>query len=112
MVRLRPVMLTAVTTVLGLIPIAIGMDIDFYRWPRVIVLGSAGGAFWLPMALATIYGLSVATILTLVVVPVLYMSAERGKIWLAELPQRLRNRLGRSRPRLSGTPAPSERSGD
>jgi CzcA family heavy metal efflux pump len=81
-VRLRPVVLTAVTTVLGLLPVAIGMDIDFYRWP-VVVLGSEGGKFWLPMALSVIYGLAVATLLTLIVVPVLYYTVETAKETLA-----------------------------
>jgi len=78
MVRLRPVMLTAGTTVIGLLPIAMGLDIDFYRWPP-LVFGSEGGSFWLPMAVATIYGLSLATVLTLVVVPTLYDVIEGGK---------------------------------
>jgi len=92
MVRLRPVLLTAVTTVLGLLPVAIGMDIDFFR-EEMVVFGSEGGTFWLPMALAVIYGLSVATVLTLIVVPVLYYTVEdtkqdmmRGWRWLMALP--------------------------
>ncbi len=81
MVRLRPVVLTAVTTVLGLLPVAIGMDINFFRSPFV-VFGSEGGTFWLPMALSVIYGLSVATVLTLIVVPVLYDTIESSKAGL------------------------------
>jgi multidrug efflux pump subunit AcrB len=83
-VRLRPVMLTAVTTVLGLLPVAIGMEVDFIGWPSV-EFGSEGGTFWIPMALAVIYGLSVATLLTLIVVPVLYTTTERMKQSLARL---------------------------
>ncbi|MGK0289980.1 MAG: multidrug efflux pump [bacterium] len=79
MVRLRPVLLTAVTTILGLIPITLGMDINFYRWPNVVVFGSEGGTFWVPMAYAVIYGLGVATVLTLIVVPVLYLQVESIK---------------------------------
>lgn len=78
LVRLRPVFLTAITTVLGLLPMAIGMDINFYRWPPII-FGSEGGAFWKSMALAVMYGLSVATVLTLVFVPVLYSQLEDWK---------------------------------
>jgi multidrug efflux pump subunit AcrB len=89
-VRLRPVLLTTVTTVLGLLPVAVGMDIDFYRWP-IVVFGSEGGKFWLPMALSVIYGLAVATLLTLVVVPVLYYTVEHAK-------QNLARWLGRSAP--------------
>jgi multidrug efflux pump subunit AcrB len=112
MVRLRPVVLTAVTTVLGLMPIAIGMDVDFYRWPRVIVFGSEGGTFWLPMALATIYGLTVATVLTLVVVPVLYSGVESLKAVFATLPKRIAERLVRRRPEpVKADLAPSPGSG-
>lgn len=72
MLRLRPVFLTAITTILGMVPIAIGMDINFYRFPNIVVFGSEGGAMWVPMAHAVMYGLAVSTVLTLVVVPVLY----------------------------------------
>jgi multidrug efflux pump subunit AcrB len=79
MTRLRPVVLTAVTTILGLMPITMGMDIDFYRWPNVILFGSEGGTFWKPMNLSIIYGLSVATFLTLFLVPVLYSLIDKGQ---------------------------------
>ncbi|MCH8843051.1 MAG: efflux RND transporter permease subunit [SAR324 cluster bacterium] len=87
MVRLRPVLLTAITTILGLLPIAIGLDINFYRWPP-LVLGSEGGTFWVPMAQAVMYGLAIATLLTLVIVPVLYSTVESAKTGL-------RSKLGR-----------------
>lgn len=68
--RFRPVMLTAITTVLGLIPMAAGVSWDFFEseW----VTASETSAFWGPMAIAVIFGLTFATILTLVVVPCLY----------------------------------------
>jgi multidrug efflux pump len=68
--RFRPVMLTAVTTVLGLVPMAMGVSFDFRNWKWVI--GGESTQYWGPMAVAVIFGLGFATILTLVVVPVLY----------------------------------------
>ncbi|MBU2514417.1 efflux RND transporter permease subunit [bacterium] len=78
MLRLRPVMLTALTTILALIPITIGLDVDFSRTP-IILFGSESGQMWLPMAQTVIYGLAMTTILTLIVVPVLYSLMESGR---------------------------------
>ncbi len=79
MVRLRPVVLTAMTTLLGLLPITMGMDINFYRWPNVVIFGSEAGTFWLPMNYAVMYGLAVATVMTLILVPLLYSLNEASK---------------------------------
>lgn len=68
--RFRPVMLTAVTTILGLIPMAIGVSFDFRSLDWIV--GGESSQWWGPMAVAVIYGLALATVLTLVVVPVLY----------------------------------------
>ena len=67
--RFRPVMLTAITTLLGLVPMATGVSFDFknFAWD----IGSESSQWWGPMAVAVIFGLGVATLLTLVVVPVL-----------------------------------------
>jgi multidrug efflux pump subunit AcrB len=69
LVRFRPVMLTAITTILGLIPMATGISFDFRElgWD----IGGESSQWWGPMAVAVIFGLGVATLLTLVVVPVL-----------------------------------------
>ncbi len=71
--RFRPVMLTAVTTILGLIPMAMGVSFDFRTgsW----ITGGESSQYWGPMAIAVIFGLTFSTILTLVVVPVLYSLA-------------------------------------
>ncbi len=68
--RFRPVMLTAITTVLGLIPMATGVSFDFFTWKWTS--GGESSQWWGSMAIAVIYGLSFATLLTLVVVPTLY----------------------------------------
>lgn len=72
--RFRPVMLTAVTTVLGLMPMAIGLTIDFGRGR--VLLGGPSADWWGPMAIAVIFGLSFATVLTLVMVPTFYSIRE------------------------------------
>ena len=70
LVRFRPVMLTAVTTILGLVPMAAGISFDFSRMR--LAIGGASAQWWGPMAVAVIFGLGFATILTLVMVPTFY----------------------------------------
>jgi len=84
--RMTPVVLTATAAILGLIPLATGMNVDFASLLSTgnphLYFGGDNTAFWAPLAWTMIYGLGFATFLTLIVVPVMCLLSFRLKAWI------------------------------
>ncbi|MDD9302974.1 MAG: efflux RND transporter permease subunit [Desulfobacter sp.] len=95
--RLRPVMLTAVTTILGLLPMVTGVSYDFHL--MAMSWSSESSQWWSSMAIVVIFGLMIATILTLVVVPALYALIE-------EMKETISRGYTRAKEFFPGNPAP------
>lgn len=73
--RLRPVMLTTITTVFGLIPMALGVSVNYFS--HTVEIGSISGAWWIQLSTAVISGLLCSTLLTLIMVPVMLAAGPR-----------------------------------
>jgi multidrug efflux pump len=90
--RARPVALTAITAILGVLPIAFGVNLDFIA--REIVVGAPSTQWWINLSTAIAFGLGFATILTLVVTPAMLLLVERMAEWRRRTVPRLRRRFG------------------
>jgi multidrug efflux pump len=85
--RARPVVLTATTAILGVLPIAFGVNVEFLA--REITVGAPSTQWWISLSTAIVFGLGFATVLTLIVTPAALMAIEqlgaRRRRWSAAL---------------------------
>jgi multidrug efflux pump subunit AcrB len=67
---MRPIILTAAATILAIVPLASGIDLDWRTFS--LIIGGENSTFWRPMGVAIIFGLMISTFLTLVITPSIY----------------------------------------
>mgnify|MGYP005838110271 CR=1 FL=1 len=91
--RLRPILLTTITTMFGLLPMAVQVNVDFFA--RDITYGGPVAAWWVQLSTAIIFGLGFSTLLTLVLVPVLLVAPRRVKQGVSNGIWAVRDRFGR-----------------
>jgi multidrug efflux pump len=93
------VVLTAVTAILGVLPIAFGVNIEFLS--REVTMGAPSTQWWINLSTAIVFGLGFATLLTLIVTPAALMAiaqlSDKRGVWLAAL----KRRAGALRPALT-----------
>ena len=93
--RLRPILLTTITTIAGLIPMAVQVNLDFFS--RVIAVGDISSVIWIQLATTIIFGLAFSTLLTLVLIPTLlalpsvWSKSIRGKLERMDVANKIRN---------------------
>jgi len=91
--RARPVVLTAVTAILGVLPIAFGMNVEFLA--REVTVGAPATQWWIHLSTAIVFGLGFATLLTLIVTPAALMGIENMRNWRIRWGTRMRGWFGR-----------------
>jgi multidrug efflux pump len=91
--RARPVVLTAVTAILGVLPIAFGVNVEFLS--REVTIGAPATQWWINLSTSIVFGLGFATVLTLVVTPAALMGIENMRLWRIRTVARLRGLFAR-----------------
>jgi multidrug efflux pump len=99
--RARPVVLTAVTAILGVLPIAFGVNLDFIL--REVTIGAPATQWWISLSTAIVFGLGFATILTLIVTPAALMLIANAAEWRVARMAKLRAWWRRRKPQAAST---------
>jgi multidrug efflux pump len=100
--RARPVLLTAVTAILGVLPIAFAINIDFFA--REVTEGAPSTQWWIQLSTAIVFGLGFATILTLIVTPAQLAFVAKMSVWFSKARARFRRKPA---PTMAGAGAPA-----